>query len=461
MNKFFCTVVLVLLAVAAFGSAAVRAEDCSLQYGLIISLKPSSLGAYNVWDGDFGTVENTERFVSGVNAPNRTVVAAGERYAHEEAERELILVKMDKRGRTVWHKAAAPEGLQDVVKILPHPKGYLVMANIREAAKVPASIWLGVFDVEGAPVSETKISDRKFGLQGRDIIAGKDDNEFLVAVSVKSGGLEDTVNAAIYRIDAAGKVQSYNGYAPGLQNDILDLFKMPDGSYLASGYIHTAEGRKAGWVLMLNESGSIMWQSQYARGLMASLNAGAAFVDDHIIVAGETQPIGGGESAAWVMALRSGTGNVSWQRYYRGNLGYNVRDVIAYPDGLATVMIDGRAPKGDIKAMPEVRLLTLSPRGTVAASNTYLNGRGANAMQMIQGPNMEHILIGDSKIYHRPKQENDVPQSPLDRFGKERSQGDDENLDESHYSIDGWIVAGPPNDPYTDPCKLSYDNVPE
>lgn len=456
MNKFFYTTVFALCMAVLF-SPVVRAEDCSLPYGMISTFKDDPLGSYNVWDGLFGSMEETERFATGVAAPNRTVIVVGDRYSHEDDPREMILVKMDKRGRVMWEKSADVEDLIKVIKILPHTKGYMVMANLHKTDSKKERIWFGTFDTEGNLLSEATIGDQKFDLEAHDIIEGKDDNEFLIAVSAKRDDLEKTENAVIYRVNAEGKVQSYNGYAPGLQNGLLDLVKMPEGGYLATGFITNEEGRRSGWVVRLNESGSIKWQSQYARGILSSLNAGANFIDNHIIVAGETHPIGAGERAAWVMALRKGTGNVSWQRYYRGNLAYGVRDIIAYPDGLISVMIDGRPAKGDTKSLAEVRMVTLSPRGATVGSGTYLNGHGANASQMIQGPNMDHILIGHSRAFHHPYRGKDKEQEKILTPEEEEELREDDN----NYSVDGWVLAAPPNDPYTDPCKLPYNNVEE
>lgn len=412
-----------------------QAQNCTVQPELIFRFKKSTVGSYNVWDTIYGEQDQQERFITGLIDGGRTIIL-GERQKAENDPVRLVLVGLDRRGRVIWEKEHAIQGLLSVLKILPTKAGYLVLGNKIQGAQ--GSIWIGFFAKDGVLRGQKMISEDVSNLTAHDIAKSADGSHYVVSAAYQKLSREGfsvglPTHAKVYKVSLQGNVLEQSAYLPSSENRILSIKPIGDDHYIATGYLTGLDGRQTGWVIRLNERLGINWQRQYPRGSKAELSVFHDFVSNHIIVGGTAYPLKsiGGQNAGWLMAINSGNGEVAWQRYYVGDIHYTVKDVHSTKDGLISVLVDGDPSEqsGD----NFVRVLTVNPRGTLLIGDEYFNAEGTDAERMLLGPAGERILIGSTNM-------------------KYTIEGLDQHEDEIKRSRDGWVIAGASADPYDDPC---------
>lgn len=403
VNRFLIMMVVWVMAVP------VMAQDCSVMPEVIVPLRAPSIGAYNVWDGAHGEQEMDERYVSGFTLENGHTLVVGER---EHAKGlQIIMAEIDRRGRVVWEKAHDVKGLSRVVKMLSQKDKAVVLAEVQDKS------WIGFFDLQGVLGSKRMLRNT---VPPHDIIIRKD------------GGFLLAAGAQIFHLNSKGKVVSKRAYQSGVKNAVLALAPLEDGT-LVSGYTENAAGRRNGWVLKLNAQGGIEWQQEYPRGSGAILHEAQNFIQGFSVVAGETYPLAPDDpKAAWVMVINNSNGQVAWQRYFTGEVAYTARDLMVTEQGLVSALIDGEGKRD------YVRLVTMNPRGVMFDSQSFFNGREADAFQMIKGSANERVIIGESNMAYTI-----------------------EGQDLETLSREGWILAAPSMGTYDDPCRVKAARQPD
>lgn len=438
-NNFIYFIFLALFAVFLPGVLYAQ-NSCNPDHELIFELRSPVEGSYNIWDAVYGAQDEQELFLSGLVLESANTLVVGERFGAAEGPRELVLAEFDRRGRVVKEQAQPVKDLQQVLKILSVPGGYAVVAN--KAEKTRRSIWLGFFNAEWKFLEEQSIRGARGDMTAQDMISSRDGKGFILAALAEKESVAGVSHAVIYRLDQKGRVLASRAYMPGVENSILGLDPQGKDRYVATGLIAAEDGRKTGWVMVLDREMNIVWQRQYPRGRAAMLNAAQDFQSNYIVVAGDASPLGEGDTSGWVMMIDNTTGEIGWQRYFRSSSVYHMRDMMAGPGGVISVMLQAQPsiiPSKEEKTAEQkarenyVRLLTLDPRGGILASDEYFSGEDAFAWQMIEGQLGERILIGASKMIYR------IEGKPGEEPVIKRSQ-------------DGWLVAATEPEPYDDPC---------
>ena len=439
-NRYISLLMMVFIFALTLGDQA-RAQNCNVDYELIFKMDPPSIGSYNVWDALYGEQDTGERLVSGVFDKPEMLITVGERFSASSLDVKLIMVGLGRNGRMKWEKSHEIKGLRSVVKMLPMGGHLMVLANAVNAKGVGYA-WLGKFDKEGALIKAYSVKDRKSNVSAQDIIPAHDGKNFMLVThfvdpSYKNEGRGkvqgQSPHAVIYKITPTGKVIFGPAFLPGAENKVLSIAPAGDNYYIATGYIRSTNGRKAGWVMRLNEQAGVDWQRQYSRGSAAEINKSAELFGRYVIVAGVAKPSDGHDegSAGWVMAIGADSGDIGWQRYYTGDADFSAEDLMINEDGLISVMLEGQ-PNENFD-QDYVRLLTINPRGQLFISDEYFNGEGTDGAQLISGANGERVIIGSTKMAYQ------IEDALTDNVQTVRS-------------VEGWVLVGAASDPYSDPC---------
>ena len=452
--------------------------NCTVDKETIIRMRAPFEGNSGLWRVNFGDDQSDEHFVSGVALPDWEVIAvggarikAGVFKANSTTEggaappmlelnttselgtvlalspepRLLLgLSKFNHRGRTIWSKTHIIDNLRSVVKILPFKDEYIVAANIG-AAKTPAHIWLGRFDKDGALIAHRTITELRAHITATDIVAyditGKNNKRktaFALSATYQNAGNDFPAHARLYMVGDTLRTKTHRAFVTGTKNSInalhLDAAK---NTILASGFAMGSDGRRNGWLLNLGVGGSIRWQKQYPRGASADIAAVKSYHGDTIITAGTSTPVNGGNAAGWVMRLDGNSGTPIWQRFFAGEMNYGIVDMRVNDDGVLSLVMNASAGK-NAPQTDFVRLLNVSSGGLLIREDSYFNGEGARAAQVLSGPRGEHILIGDATVSFL-KDNPDPNAAP-----------DEEKITDQ--SNEGWIVVGRKAQSYTDPC---------
>lgn len=438
--KVFLQLSVVLLLLGLGHVSGASAQQCEAAYETITALRKPIVGSYNHWDAVYGEMDSIEGFVGGVLNANKNVVAAGELRAYAGADPDLILVEFDRRGRVVWEAVHKIKALEKVKKIMILDDGYLIIAQQKNGRK-GGEVFLGFYDQKGGLRRKQVVADDKYDLSFGDLIKAQDGDGYVLAVFAKGRAMNSTGQTSIYKLDKRGRVVSSKTYLPGIESRPSNITTLSKERYLVSGYIRTEDGRKAGWLMVIENDGRVAWQRPYARGLFAKITKAQSFIQNYIITIGDAEPSNRKNRAVWVMLINEETGDIGWQRYYKGDFDFYGRDVIAHSDGQISLLIDARNPPKQDKE-EYARVLTLSPRGVILLSNSYYNGKGGHALDMLLGPNQERILVGSSDIAHLTENEANPEDIMIE------------------ISPEAWVVAGSPVEPYDDPCVQSYSFLP-
>lgn len=454
INRFFA-ILIALSALSAVPGAA-RAQVCRVEYEAHITLRKPEYGSYSLWSAAYGEPGEAEVLRDGIfGEGDDRLSAVGERGGGDS--RELLFVQAGLNGRILLQQAHPLQGLEDVVRILPHQRGFAVFANRKDKAGRRAG-WMGIFDRRGFLLGQSPVGD---DLAGAQITAAAPapsaGGAYFVAVSAEGaaaspgsgpgGGGATPPSAALLRLGPGGSVLSRNAFVTGGENRILGLDALDDGGVLATGFSHGADGRKNGWIMRLDEKAGIIWQQVYPRGAGAELSAGSPMPGGLFAVAGTATSIpafpGVKRRAGWVMTVDADGGAVGWQRFFSGAAGTDFygRDLRVSPDGVISALLGGVAPAG-AENRPHVRIAALSGRGELFSAPAFYNGESAAAFRFASGAGADggRVLTGSTLIV-RP---------PPPREGKDAAQAPEIR------DHQGWMLAVPPAAPYKDPCALPH-----
>ena len=474
MTNRFILFLTILCALTSFAFNA-WAQDCTYQRDLIFEMRDGRIGAYNVWDAVYGDVSHVEAFSSAVNVGEADTIAAGARMLQgknkeqdegafegkSEGKKQLLLVRFDYRGRTMWEKTHVVRGLDHVIKILPVSEtSFIVIANI---AGKTGKVWTGIFNDQGDLLRQTTITYP----QGKSMTATDAMMRQVRKGFVMVGNAYDAAGEAhsvIYFLNTKGQVVQHRAYLTGPGNKLHGIGPAGEDGYVVTGEIGTDDARFAGWVARLDKDGTIVWQQQYTRGVHSALHAAHPYKTSVFIVAGYSEPHQTGavplNRAGWVMALDANSGEIAWQRYYTGMYAYTARDILVSADGLISVMLDGDwlAPDfeknpaaynpatdlGERKDIDHVSILTIDPRGTLLYNDPHYFAQGSHAQQMFLTKKEQRALVGATRTLYQIEQISDV----------QGEAGSDPVTPpvKSQLSWDALLLVTPQAEPYADPC---------
>ncbi len=447
--------VLAVLALPQAGRAqsGPSSRACIPAYEAIVSLRPPFFGSPAVWDATFGDKDGLVQFAAAVALKNKNLLVAGEELDGNFKPVEHILIEMNNRARVVNEKRYPAKTGERSTDMLEAKNGYVISSTIHGGPRnTERWVRLAWYDTDRNYRRDLILKDGAFDYDSMGLTRAADGNGFLASVYATSRKDSADQYGMIFRINENGQQIWKRAYRPGIPNQIYGVTIADDHHYIAAGRIRHEDGRMSGWILKLNDDGTIVWQSTFPRGEAAVFRQGFTKpgdqAGDHYVLTGQIMPSGGGPGAVWVTELDS-MGNVVWQRYIRGT-GYNLdgRNVRAYSDGRISILANVKAVDTDEGQQDHIRLLTLSPRGNLTDDQAYVEGNTARGVQMINGWNGERIVT--AFIERGGKMDKDSPEQygPLEK-GAETVPA---NAGITHH--EGWVFVATALDPYTDPCVV-------
>ena len=451
---------------------------CQVAREAIINLSPALYGTPSVWDALYGDRQGLVQFAGAVALENQNVLAAGEVLDRQYNPGEQILVELNSRGRAVAEKRYPAKKGERSAGIVQSGKAYIVASTV-SGGKGDAEKWarLAWYDAEYNFIRETLLKDSQFDLEAMNISApaGGKGAVAVIRATGRNPGKED--HAMLVRLSDDGKIVWKRAYSPGIANHLYNVSAVDGAHYIATGQILHEDGRMAGWLLKLNDDGTIAWQKTYPRGQFAMLRGAVKktmkYGEDRYIATGQIMPYGADPGAAWVLEVDL-HGTTIWQRFLR-TPGFDLdgRAVQAYPDERLSVLANARAQDPENAVKSHIRLLTLSPRGILLDDQAYMEGHEAEARQLIPGWTGERIVTASIEIRKMPGDEDgqklELITDALARRQKEQEMaGEAEKTAETPPAVEaetkavpeketrheGWVFVATRPAAYTDPCIL-------
>ena len=448
MNRHLIYALLIVFAAPFPFVSTAFAQNCEVQYEALVNLRSPFVGSYNIWDTVYGEVKTDEAFNTGYVLESGNLFVVGTRIDPDKGDKKsLLMAEIGRNGRVFWEKQHEIAALGEIVTVLPHKKGAVVLANITPESK-RKHIWLGFFDDKGGLVWQKTIKGGNGDLIAHDIERSKSGKSFVVAAFSITPGSGQPGWSVVYRVNTKGAVMTKQSFVIGAENAIHDLHRLENGDFMAVGTIDDAGGRETGWMMRLAEDLRMVWQKPYPRGAAAELIKGHSTIDGVFVTTGTALPVGNGTRATWVMAVDENSGDIGWQRYFSGDLHFDARDIWANGDGMITVLMDGQTPE-DSDVTEHVRLLTINPRGVLFVSDEFFNGAGVDAYRLLPNEHGERLVIGRTIIDHQI--EEDFEGKPLGPMPEGQELPPDETF--LLRSSEGWVIAFTAVDGYEDPCK--------
>ncbi len=422
-------IILILMSGNAWAQEEEALASCLTNETEIISIREPQFGAIYKWDMSEGD-DGMEQYADVVPLEEGAFVVGGS-YSKDKKDETVrpLLIQFDNRFKKVWEMKGDVTGAKTIMHVIKTKSGYTVAGDMRD--KMRGGFYIGFFDDSGKPKGEVPYYEDGGSVEVKSIHPA-DGGSYIVAAQFTDAKDDQQQYGLIYNVSGSGKVLWKRSYRPGPTTVFQTLQPTLDGAYVVAGQIVTGENKSAGWAMRVEKNGAIGWQRTYPRGLAASLYGAGQFSDGSFILTGKIRPLAGAKTglAAWVMKTDA-SGAPLWQRYFNSEFyDYAASDIIAYEDGRASVLINGAALDSDYRS--HARLATFNQRGQVLSLEDYTAGQNAQASALVSGPGAERILAGHSQTSFGDDQAKDEPAPP--------------------YTYDGWVVATPALDVYSDPC---------
>ncbi len=478
-----CLLLLATVPAQAQGRTGPDAPGCAVVREAIVTVRPPFFGSPAIWDATFGGKDNPVQFSAALGLENGNVLAAGETLDKDFKPVEQIMIELNRRARAVNDTRHPARPGERTTGILKTPKGYVISSGFF-GGKNTGEKWvrLSWYDGERKFLRDMILKDAVYDYESQGIARAVNDKGFVALVYATGRKDPNDQHGMLFRINESGRLLWKRAYRPGIPNQIYGIDVADDRHYIAGGRIKNEDGRMAGWLMKLNDDGTIVWQNTYPRGNFAVFRGGYTKqgdqAGDHYVVTGQVMPIGGDPGAAWVMEVDT-MGVPLWQRYFRST-GYDLdgRSIMAYGDGRISMMVNAKAVDISEGQQTHVRLFTLSPRGGLMEDESYLEGRSTVGSQMIVGNtnpwNGERIVtafIEKGGQITDDQKKVELITDALIRQEKARAMAQDDkvfgpaaptpeqaaiiaqSMPEEIYH-QGWVFVATALDPYTDPCLL-------
>ena len=429
-RESFLTFLLISLGIIPGGVLAphsAQAQTCEIIRDEIITLRPPSFGQYTVWDYVQGE-KGMEQIADFVPLEEGGFVAAGSYTAGEEDRvYKPYLFSMDGRGKLLWETREASPVFKTIERILKVGDKYVVTGDIKDPKKGDG-IYMAFYSLEGKRLKQFPVFEPQGDLDAKAIVRAQDGNGYFIAAQYTPSGKTEGGYGIVYKLSNGGSRLLRRAYTPGMDTTFTNMQPAKDGSYFITGSVRSENGKRAGWLVKIDDRASITWAQTYPRGKSAILRSVMEYPNGDYFMTGESVPLSGRHPSGWVARTDSG-GNVLWQRYFYGSYSYGVWDALTYPDGRAVALLRGVPQK--LVQRGHVRLLTFTPEGVLINSEDFSDFNGATAFRLQAGPDGERIFAG----YSQTSMDDALVPGDI-----------------SPRTYDAWITAAQGLEVYDDPC---------
>lgn len=442
----FYLLFLMAIGLALTPMSALQAQQCDGVYQTITDLRQPAIGAFNQWSALYGDMATIEEFTDLVTTESGTAFVLGTRRNFRSDDADVVFLELDTRGRIQMEKNHVIEGLQSLTALVPFKDGWFIAGNKRDKDR-NLSAWIAALDADGNVIKQDIISRKNADMTVEDMIVTIEGDGLALAMYVREKSLEANRFFSLYRVSPDLRVKSQQSLMSGMNSRVRSL-TIEDGQfYVGVGHIITVAQQHAGWVIKMNKDGSIVWQRQYARGAASVFRGVNDYLQRHLLVIGDSNPMDDGNKAGWIMMLDSSNGDILWQRFYRTDRHVFGRDVSSYQDGPIVALFDMQTP-ADIQGAPYTRLLTLSPRGFAMEDSSFFNSKGTSANSLSLSPTRQPVIAGSSIIEYEVEPET--------------INGDQDTTPEPSFvrSREGWALSAGSTEIYKDPCMPRFGTIP-
>ncbi len=301
------------------------------------------------WVQSYGGSVN-DKGASVAIAANGDIVVAGATESFGSGGSDGWVIRLDPNGSVVWQKTYGGSKDDGFLAIAIADNGDIIVAGFYDASIVETSdywvpdggyvwvlrlsgtdgsvIWQKTYDEGDADFA----SSVTIASNGDIIVAGTTGN---VVLGIPS---ESSFDAWVLRLDSTGNIVWESLYDGGDGDVATGVAIAPNGDIVLGGYTKSyGAGKYDFWALRLNGTdGSVIWQKAYGGSETDAAYGGVAITPNgNIVLAGTTwtDTFGSyGYADAWVIMLDE-NGNVTWENRYGTQWGNNIYGITIADNG--------------------------------------------------------------------------------------------------------------------------------
>lgn len=248
------------------------------------------------------------------------------------------VVKLNGTGNIVWQKVLGESGFDFANSVTVAKDGSYLITGFTSVLDEDVDAWVVKLDPNGSPAWQKIFGgladDRAYS------IAESSDGGYVMAGTSESTDGEFTGNkgdsdAWILKLDGTGTKQWQKTFGGSGYDACHHVCATGDKGYVLAGVtgsndgdISGNNGSSDGWIIKLDQTGTLKWQKTLGGSAYDNANALAETPDHKIMIAGYTNSNDGdietnhGKSDAWLVKLDS-DGTRLWQKTYGGS-GYDL-----------------------------------------------------------------------------------------------------------------------------------------
>lgn len=421
-----------LFLIFSFSSVS-KAQQCEIIPDQIVSLKfPSFEGLYE-WSVLYGE-DGFDRFSKVIMFDKELFFAAGD-YTRDSADNKIkpFFAAFNRRGTVAFETKIESAPHKSFNSFLKEGEAYVFFGDIRRESK-GNGIHISHYKQDGTLLREKEIFEPGVNLDARKILKSHDGKNFIILAQYENKKDKSDRYGLVMKVSPRGNILWRRAFQPGIETVFHGIEKVKDENYLITGQMRQQDGRMAGWLVRVNDEGSIGWQRIYPRGGASKLLSSVMLKDGGYVVTGQSSPLDGGKDSAWVMKVDA-VGNMIWQRFFiHSRFNYAAPDSLFWEDGRISVLLDGNAVS--LTDSSHVRVMTLSPRGVILDLVDLREGIHSHAKYLGRDDEGKMMIAGHAQV----KMSQDL--SLTSDMAEKLALG----------TFDGWATGLPALPDYVDPC---------
>ncbi|MBN2383333.1 choice-of-anchor D domain-containing protein [bacterium] len=256
---------------------------------------------------NFGGTQN-DASTGCIITPDDCFILAGYSASYSLGGDDVWLLKINKLGSIVWEMSLGDSSDDYIETIcLNSDGGFTCAGKTSSFGAVGSDIWVIRFDSTGSVLWQYRYP------------TSTDDSAYSIQQTLDGGFIltGDSVDFLVMKLNSDGTVNWSRTY--GEQSQGRSVRQTVDGGYIVAGsYYLTSTSRYSVWVIKLDQSGDIVWQKMYGADSMNEFGkAIRQTTDGGFIVTGSYIPLLTDEG--WILKLDN-QGSIQWQnRYYNAD----------------------------------------------------------------------------------------------------------------------------------------------
>jgi hypothetical protein len=362
---------------------------CLISYVFMLSLSSASAatpttpanGGYNLSDGYSVIAVSDGYLIAGSTFRDGDLNGS----LNGGLNTDVYLIKTDLNGNLVWDKSYGGEGGDFGRSVVAVSDGYVIAGDTYSYGSGSSDIYLIKTDLNG-----NIVWNNTFGGPGPDdgmSLAATDDG-YAITGRISSDGNN---NAYLVKADRDGNLVWQKTYI-GSQFFGESVIAVDDG-FVITGCIMRSDHSRTSYLLKTDRNGEMVWRKVYNG--KDNFAESVAAVNDGYILAGTNESVFPDDSAIREVYLikTDKTGNMTWNRTYKGDGWDNGRSVIPVADGYIIAGNYGTGTGTGNKS--SVYLVKTDLNGNMVWNKTLGHGDGAS----VTATNDGYVVVGDTSSY--------------------------------------------------------------